>query len=201
MGCKKQKHKDYFDFGYEHDFYDDKHDKKDKEHHHTDYYKPSFGKHYENCVEDVLEGILKAQKKAKKDSHCKTSCQQSIDDLLEEDKKPKKDTIPFFLYCDCKPFKGSGVAKYHCHSKHEKLKCVETFVFKIKDLDKDCALLELLIFKEDFKHASKDGKIHSPCDQIDHNSLDDLMGTGICITVDLSCFCAISCLPAVKLGY
>lgn len=173
--------------------YDDYQEK----HQHHPYYK-----HYENCVEDVLEGILEAQKKVKETDHCKSSCQQSINDLLHEDKKPKKDTIPFILYCDCKPFKGSGVTKYHCPSKHHRLKCVETYVFKIKDLDKECAVLELLIFKDDHKqHASKDGKIVSPCDQIDHKRVEDLIGTGICINVDLSCFCAISCLPAVKLRH
>ncbi len=190
MGCSK--HKDYFDHEYD---YREKHDDD-----HKDYYKPPHGKHYKNCVEDVLEGILEAQKKVKKDDCCKTSCQHSIDDLLHEEKKSKKDTIPFILYCDCKPFKGSGVTKYRCHSKHSKFKCVETFVFKVKDLDKKCAVLELLTFKGDHKNASKEKDFYSPCDQIDHKCVEDLMGTGICINVDLSCFCAITCLPAVKLG-
>jgi len=188
MGCGKQKR--YFDYDYNSGRDD-----------HKDYYKPHYGKYYENCVEDVLEGILKAQKKVKKNDCCKSSCQHSINDLLHEEKKPKKDTIPFILYCDCKPFKGSGVTKYRCHSKHSKFKCVETFLFKVKELDKDCAVLELLTFKDDHKHQCKDKKMHSPCDQIDHQKVEDLMSTGICITVDLSCFCAISCLPAVKLDY
>ncbi|QHE52626.1 CotY/CotZ family spore coat protein [Pontibacillus sp. HMF3514] len=191
MGCSKRK--GYMDHDY--DYYERDDDKKGDK----DYYKPPYGKHYENCVEDVLEGILEAQKKVKKDDCCKTSCQHSINDLLHEEKKSKKDTIPFILYCDCKPFKGSGVTKYRCHSKHSKLKCVETFVFKVKELDKKCAVLELLTFKDEQKNASKEKRLCSPCDQIDHKRVDDLIGTGICITVDLSCFCAISCLPAVRL--
>ena len=163
----------------------------------------SRSKHYDDCVGEVLEAILEAQKKVKKDQGCDTSCKKSIEDLLCE--KKKKNTIPFILYCGCDPFKGSGVTTYHCHSKKKKtFKCIETFVFKIIDLDHKCATLELLTFKSE--HHKGDSHPHdskcalsSPCKQIDHKSVDDLMETGICITVDLSCFCAITCLPAVHL--
>ncbi|WP_060673299.1 CotY/CotZ family spore coat protein [Rossellomorea vietnamensis] len=177
---------------------------------HEDYQKhkcpDSRSRHYEHCVEDVLEAILEAQKKAKKDHGCDTSCKKSIEDLLCEKKKHKKNTIPFILYCGCEPFKGTGVTTYHCHSKKKKaFKCIETYVFKIIDLDYKCATLELLTFKSDHKgddsHHHHDNKcaLSSPCKQIDHKSVEDLMDTGICITVDLSCFCAITCLPAVHL--
>jgi len=192
------KRKDHFDLDNEVDFDEKDYDTHSNDKHDTAYFKPPNSKHYDNCVEDVLEGILKAQRKVKKDD-CKTSCQHPIDDLLREDKKPKKDTIPFILYCKCKPFKGSGVTKYHCHSKHSKFKCIETFVFKVKDIKRDCAVLELLAFKEDCKKSSDDKGFYTPCEQIDHKYVDDLMGTGICITVDLNCFCAITCLPALKL--
>ena len=180
-----------------------------KSYYDKDYDKKSFkdchksNKHYENCVEEVLEAILEAQKKVKEDHDCcKTSCKESIDELLHEKKPPKKNTIPFILYCGCEPFKGTGVTTYSCHSKKKRFKCVESFIFKIKDLEKGCAVLELLTFKTDHKHSDSDGKheckdLHSVCSQIDHKCVSDLVETGICITVDLSCFCAISCLPAV----
>ncbi len=166
----------------------------------------SHSKHYDNCVEDVLEAILDAQKKVNKDHDCDSSCKKSIEDLLCDKKKPKKNTIPFILYCGCSPFKGSGVTTYHCHSqKSNTFKCIETFVFKIKDINHKCATLELLTFKSDHqksdyhpKHESKCVS-SSPCKQIDGKCVKDLMKTGICITVDLSCFCAITCLPAVHL--
>lgn len=160
-------------------------------------------KHFDNCVEDVLAAILKAQRKVKNEHECKTSCKQSIDDLLgEKKKKPKKNTIPFILYCNCKPFKGTGVSTYSCHhSKNKKFKCVETYVFKIKDLKGSCAVLELLTFKSHSKHSDKqsNSNVSSPCQQIDHKCVNDLMATGICINVDLSCFCAVTCLDAVYL--
>ncbi|MBH0231493.1 CotY/CotZ family spore coat protein [Halobacillus yeomjeoni] len=154
-------------------------------------------KHYKNCVEDVLEAILYAQEEAEQHNDCHTSCKRSIEELLGEKKKVKKNTVPVLLYCGCNPYKGTGVTTYTCHSKKTKFKCVNTYIFKVKDLDKKCAVLELLVFKSDLK-SEKCSK-RSACDQVDHKSLDDLVGTGICINVDLSCFCAVTCLPAVYL--
>lgn len=162
-------------------------------------------KHYKNCVEDVLEAILYAQEEAEKHNHCHTSCKQSIEELLGEKKKIKKNTIPVILYCGCHPYKGTGVTTYTCHSKKTKFKCIDTFIFKVKDIDKECAVLELLVFKSDLKsNKDRDGKCQSndkqsACSQIDHQDMSDLVGTGICINVDLSCFCAITCMPALYL--
>ncbi|WP_035532238.1 CotY/CotZ family spore coat protein [Halobacillus kuroshimensis] len=152
-------------------------------------------KHYKNCVEDVLEAIVYAQDRVEDDS-CHTSCQQSIDSLLG-DHKVKKNTVPVILYCGCDPFKGTGVTTYSCHAKKETFKCVHTYLFKVKDVHDGCAVLELLVFKSDWKDDSK--QKHSACSQIDGKAVRDLAGTGICITVDLSCFCAVTCLPAVRL--
>ncbi|WP_433744453.1 CotY/CotZ family spore coat protein [Falsibacillus pallidus] len=166
-------------------------DEKSKEHHHDHNKK-------EGCVEEVLEAILKAQNKVKKLSECKNSCKESINDLLEEHKKPKKNTIPFILYCGCEPFKGTGVTTIHGPHKKKKFACITSFIFKIKDLDNNCATLELLAVKPD--KSSKDGqKFCSPCGQLDCADVVDLVKTGICINVDLSCFCGITCLPAVWL--
>jgi CotY/CotZ family spore coat protein len=159
--------------------------------------------HHEGCVGDVLEAILHAQEKAKKQDDCHHSCKESISDLLEEKKRPKKNTIPFLLFRgDCEPFKASGVkvVKNH-HTKKKKFAYISSFIFKIKDLNDGCAVLELLTFKPDRSCNSDHKEIQknpcSPCCQIDHKDVDDLIGTGICITVDLACFCAISCLPAI----
>ncbi|WP_226584254.1 CotY/CotZ family spore coat protein [Halobacillus litoralis] len=186
-----------YDYDYESSNYDWSSDRKDKC---CGGKKNRKAKHYKNCVKDVLEAILYAQNKAE-DGCCKSSCKQSIDDLLGE-KKVCKNTIPFLLYCGCDPFKGTGVTTYSCHPKKEKLKCIHTHVFKIKELEKDCAVLELLFFKSDLKDAGKRKHGYSKndaCSQVDDKDLDDLVGTGICMTVDLSCFCGITCLPAVRL--
>lgn len=154
-------------------------------------------KHGRFCVEDILRGILNAQKKAEKEmKHKCSSCKNAIEDLLEERKKYKHNTIPFILYCGCKPFKGVGVATYHAGHKDKKFICVESFIFRINDLKGDCAQLELLVFKPSKCH---DKKFCSPCGQINHRYVKDLVRTGICINVDLSCFCGVTYLPAVRL--
>ena len=155
------------------------------------------GKNKGACVEEVLEAILKAQRKVEKEHEKKcSSCDESFEELLEEPKKFNKNTIPFILYCGCEPFKAEGVAACPVGLKDKKFVCITTFVSKIRELKGNCAELELLTFKP---KRDRCGKIHSPCDQINHQYVDDLMKTGICITVDLSCFCAISTLPAVRL--
>ncbi|WP_368086652.1 CotY/CotZ family spore coat protein [Bacillus sp. cl95] len=149
--------------------------------------------------------MLHAQKKVKKEKECDTSCKESIQQLLGESKKPKKNTIPFILYCgDCEPFKATGVTTYSSYSKKEKFACITSFIFRIKAIENNCAVLELLKIKSEKEHSSdskncKSKDVCSPCCQIDGKDVDDLEKTGICITVDLSCFCAITCLPAVCL--
>ncbi|MBY6053348.1 CotY/CotZ family spore coat protein [Cytobacillus firmus] len=158
----------------------------------------------EHCVEEVLKAIDKAQKRAGSKDECRNSCRESIDDLLNGQKKPKKNTIPFLLYCEsCEPFKATGVTVFSHHSKEKKFACITSFIFRIKEFDGKCAVLELLTFKQckkskdPFKSHTKDHC--SPCSQIDSESVENLFPTGICINVDLSCFCAVTCLPAVRL--
>lgn len=185
--CYKHKHKDH------HSDWDwhDKHEK-DSCMGHT--------KKQDICVKEILEAILEAQRKAEKVDDCKISCKESIKELLGECKKPKKNTIPFILYCgDCEPFKATGVTTFTSPSKCKKFACITSFIFRIKDIDHKCAVLELLAFKPEKKKENHCEELCSPCCQIDCENVDDLMRTGICITVDLSCFCAITCLPAVCL--
>jgi hypothetical protein len=182
---------DYWDY-HDDKKHDHKHDRKCSDHH--------FDKKGKHCVAEVLEAIHEAQKKVKKEDGCKTSCEKSIKELLGDCKKPKKNTIPFILYCGCEPFKATGATTFKDHhSKEKKIACITSFIFRINDFDGKCASLELLTFKP--KKCSKDFKKKhcSPCGQIDCENIDDLVKTGICITVDLSCFCAITCLPAVRL--
>jgi spore coat protein Z len=168
-------------------------DKKDKKDHH----KPPT--HHKTCVREVLAAINKAQKKAKHEESCKTSCGESIKELMGESKKPKKNSIPFIVYTEeGVPFKATGVTTLS-HGKVKKFACIDSFIFRIKDLDGKCAVLELLTFKPKCSKDPFKKSICSPCGQIDCENVKDLIKTGICINVDLSCFCAVTCLPAVRL--
>ena len=192
------KHHDYCDYE---DYEDDCHCSSKKCDDHKDHPKKKHG----NCVKEVLEAILEAQKKVKKGEECKNSCKESIKELLGEEKKPKKNTIPFLLYCgDCEPFKATGVTTVCHQSKEKKFACITSFIFRIKDFDGKCAVLELLTFKpskytKDTFQKNISKSTCSPCSQIDCENVKDLISTGICINVDLSCFCAVTCLPAVRL--
>jgi spore coat protein Z len=148
------------------------------------------GKGYDtgSCVADILREIVDAQKDIQ-EFCCDTGCEQSISDLLgESDNRKGLDTVPVILYCkDCKPFKGFGADK-----KHGKIgKILSSFIFRVKSIDKDnCAVLELLL---------SDGETcgyNDMKDPTDQNT-KDLEATGICITVDVDCFCHITCLPAI----
>lgn len=136
-----------------------------------------------NCVCDVLRGIADAQQDVLAD--CTTSCEQSINDLMGDSGGNGFDTVPVLLYCkgNCKPFKGYGAPK------GEIADVVGSFYFRVKSVDEDCcAVLELLRDDDD-----DDDDPDSPVCQC----TGDLETTGICITVDLDCFCHVTCLPAI----
>ena len=143
-----------------------------------------------HCVIDVISEIVKAQKDVV-DNTCSTSCEQSINDLLgETDNGSGLDTVPVILYNkDGKPFKGFGADRKY----EDKIgPIVASFIFRPKRIDKDgCAVLELLIAHD---QPCGYGDLKDPTDQKTKN----LKATGICITVDLHCFCHITCLPAIS---
>lgn len=150
------------------------------------------GKNFDsgNCVVDILKDIVDAQNDIVENC-CDTSCDQSISDLLgETDPGSGLDTVPIILYCKdgCKPFKGFGALKKGRNSIGP---IRASFIFRVKKIDKDhCAVLELLL-----KDGEKTGceELKCPTDQ----DADRLRATGICLTVDLDCFCHVTCLPAI----
>ncbi|WP_374724141.1 CotY/CotZ family spore coat protein [Calidifontibacillus erzurumensis] len=176
-----------------------------------------------NCVCDVVRAIADAQNEVE-ENVCDVSCERSIESLLDPAAANDLNTVPFILYGkDLNPFKGFGIDfKRTKHNLHDpEFECIESYIFRVKTVDDDCcAVLELLAFADDGgrgdsgrgdsgrgdsgrSESGRGGHRHrdddSPCDQIDQQKLENLVATGICITVDLSCFCAITCLPAVSL--
>ncbi|MBM7554005.1 CotY/CotZ family spore coat protein [Thalassobacillus pellis] len=145
----------------------------------------SCGKHFDtgNCVSDILNEIVAAQNDVL--SECSSSCEQSINDLLGESNGAGRDTVPVLLYCKgtCKPFKGFGAPRGAVGD------VVGSFYFRVKEVDDDnCATLELLRDPNDNED--------NPDDPVEQKT-GRLRATGICITVDLNCFCHITCLPAI----
>lgn len=146
----------------------------------------SCGKKFDtgNCVADILREIADAQ--ADLDAVCPAGCEQSIADLLGETAPGNDlDTVPVILYCkDCKPFEGFGAPVNDIGN------VFGTFYFRVQSVDDDnCAVLELL---RDPDCPKKDPR--SPVEQ----KTNQLLATDVCITVNLDCFCHITCLPAIR---
>jgi Spore coat protein Z len=145
-----------------------------------------------SCVCDILRDIVDAQNDVI-ENVCQTSCEQSINDLLGETEPGSGlDTVPVILYCagDCKPFKGFGARRGNTLGTIGDLQA--SFIFRVKNVTEDCcAVLELL---RDPNDPCDCDHLKDPCDQETGN----LQNTGICITVDLNCFCHVTCLPAIS---
>lgn len=181
----------------------------------------------DHCVTDVVRGIVRAQRRAHDamEDTCFTSCDRSIDDLIspfeENRRRLRHDTIPFILFCKdgCKPFIGSGIIRERRRrSDRHTFKCIESPIFRAKsfvDGDENCVRLELLKPIEDDrdhergehgKHEERGGSHHdrkdhcdrkTVCDFFPDRDIEDFRATGICITVDLRCFCGITCLDPI----
>ncbi len=145
------------------------------------------GHHTGNCVCDILKEIAGVQDQIVND--CETGCEQSINDLLgTHDAGPGLDTVPVMLYCSstCEPFKGFGAYP------RDKSKKVSSFYFRVKKVSEDCcAVLELLVDRSELAAGADQA---CPFTQKTGN----LRATGVCITVDLKCFCHVTCLPAIN---
>jgi len=167
------------------------------------------------CVTDVVRNIVKAQHRAveAEEDTCLTSCDRSIMDLLDDFEPNRRrlrfNTIPFMLYCSetCKPFVGTGFIR-----RGGKFTCLESPVFRVKNFvrgSNHCALLEILTpvhgehdgdaGEGDFCEGEDSGCCAScVCKPYKQGRVENFRATGICITVDLRCFCGITCLDPIN---
>ena len=151
---------------------------------------------------ETVKRILERQKKTRgcccEGDKCKTSC---VRKGLGPIDTSGPNTIPFILYCGCDPYKVEGVTTcFDPQCGKEKFLCFTTFIFRVKKIKDDCAVLELLKFKNHKCGSSKEhGHVCTPCCQLHCENVEDLMPTGVCINTDLSCFCTIQCLPAIRI--
>src|SRR5699024_255660 len=109
---------------------------------------------------------------------------------------------PITLICQstCKAFVGFGI-----FSLRDTYECLKTPVFRvskvIEETDHQCyVVLELLQptykFDHPFIHDRKD-----LCHFFPKKRTKGFIRTGICITVNINCFCGIECLPAIKVHH
>ena len=163
-----------------------------------------MNQNFEECVCDIVQSIVAAQDAVADNNNCCTSsCEQSIEQLLspQATTPTANTTIPFILYCkDCEPFIGSGVFQDELgNSGNTFFGCVETPIFRAKSFleGSDCCVrLELLL------PVTQGGSAPGPanrdvCSYFPGNSIRNFQATGICLTVDLNCFCGITCLAPI----
>lgn len=150
------------------------------------------------CVRNKVREIIEAQDQVENESNggCTTSCDRSIQDLLapSTNNRPRATTIPFTLTCKgtCTAFFGVGIT--------DDFNAVQSPVFranKFVDDSESCVQLELLV------PVTAGGVPIIEGDTVPSyfaNDITHLEETGLCITVDLDCFCAITCLAPTTPG-
>ncbi len=152
----------------------------------------SCGSDYEtqNCITDTLLAIVEAQDKVEPCKEEETGCDRAIQELKGGHKKSDYNTIPIILQLKStgKPFEGQSGVREKSHTSKFKIIC--SSIFRVVDVDPEtnCATLELLS-----NHGKDDNK--SLCNE----DIKGLSGTDAFITVDLSFFVSVSCLPPVML--
>lgn len=160
-----------------------------------------------NCICDEVKKIYKAQNQVsgKSPHYHKEDSIQKLFSHQSKEKKTAHTTIPFILYTasSSEPFIGSGVVKWHHENKKKsKFECIESPIFRVKHISKKddcCAILEILIPVTESRTVPNQpttaGKV---CRffPIDH-PVTDFIATGVCLTVDLDKFIAISCLDPI----
>ncbi|MEH7887068.1 MAG: CotY/CotZ family spore coat protein [Mesobacillus sp.] len=151
----------------------------------------------DSCVCEVLRAVADAQDEVDVDNDCDVSCHRSIRELLAGAQSPTNglDTIPLILYCgDCMPFEGFGARIRPNGGGPQRLDCFRSFFFRVTSVDDNCcAKIELLVTRGDEGQGFSD-----PCAQIQTGGArNEFFRTGICLTVDLDCFCAVTCLDPV----
>ena len=161
----------------------------------------------DHCVCDIIKNIVDAQDKIGKNG-CFSGCDKSIHQLQKSgnNTRPVHTTIPFILYCGetCEPFIGSGIFTIPkgSHGK-ESFGCVESPIFRAKSFVKGsncCVRLELLVPIPDGCKTSA-----APADTVStvcpffptDEPITDFQASGICLTVNLENFSAITCLDPI----
>ena len=157
----------------------------------------SCGSDYEtqNCITDTLLAIVEAQDKVEPCKEEETGCDRAIQELKGGHKKSDYNTIPIILQLKCsgKPFLGQSGTREKSHS--SKISIVCSSIFRVVDVDPEnhCASLELL------DNQSKPGSDSTSSFDLCDKTIKELTSTDAFITVDLSSFASVSCLPPVML--
>lgn len=156
-----------------------------------------------NCVCDTLLAIVEAQDKISPTTdECTFGCSRAIQELVGGVNTTGADSIPVILICKgtCSPFQATGVRRSTSTTAPFDVVC--GCVFRVIDVDPEtcCATLEILgIVPEgqttpvfDLCEGKKKNNGFGCVKNLENAKA--LARSGVCITVDLNCFCGVSCI-------
>lgn len=154
-----------------------------------------------NCVCDTLLAIVEAQDRVNPTNDCAFGCSRAIQELVGGVVSGNFNTIPVMLICKntCAPFVGAGVRRGTGTPPPIIYETIVGIVFRVIDVDPEtcCASLEILdIVNAAGNPVVSPTNVQNPgafLDALDAPN-NRLRATGVCITVDLNCFCGVSCL-------
>ncbi|MDF1507470.1 CotY/CotZ family spore coat protein [Robertmurraya sp. DFI.2.37] len=145
-----------------------------------------------NCVCEVVRAIKDIQDAAEDVCECPSNCfQEPLGSLIKPGKRQRVDTRVFVL-------KTADGSPFHAFFRHDECACVSIF-FRVEEIfDNCCATLRVI---KPVQNGEAVDLTHGSC--IDLSKICQVEGfrsTNDCITVDLSCFCAIQCVADVDLN-
>lgn len=160
-----------------------------------------------NCISNVISKIIDAQDKVNKNKW-NSGCEKSYMELLSQSNYNRNlnNTIPFFLTSkDNKPYIASGIIKTPIkdYPNESYFKCIETPILravKFNDNKHNGVVVELLrpVNANGIPIADHGEEL---CDffqeQTPYKTIQ-FRSTGICTTIDLDCFCGITCLNPIR---
>lgn len=156
-----------------------------------------------NCVCDTLLAIVEAQDRV--DPSCTSSCNRAIQELVGGVSPVNGNTIPVILSCKstCQPYVGVGAIRVGTGPvlaapvtpPTSGFYFITSGVFRVVEVDPEtcCATLELL------DGSVVSGAASNPFAVLATNMENPLVSSGACITVDLNCFCSVTCLSPIHL--
>lgn len=154
-----------------------------------------YGNNQNGCICEVVRAIKDLQDNANDDCDCGSNCfSEPLGSISAKGKKNTPNTRVFVLKTsDGKPF--------HAFFKGNEFACTSIF-FRVEDIfDNCCAVLRVL---EPVNRGPGHDKTvnlmkHDCVDLTEVCKVDYFRSTDDCITVDLSCFCAIQCIADVDI--
>ena len=190
----------------------------------------NFNHHNKNCVCEVVRAIKDIQENAEEECQCPSNCFLEPLGAISPAAKGRPmrpdtrvivlstaDGTPFHAFFTNNRRMGMGMGRDGRDGKDKDQSCVSIF-FRVEDVfDNCCAVLRVLEPVKMEGRGDKDQQGQNQNQQmqrfkpvnlvkdccIDLNAVCDVdffRSTGDCITVDLSCFCAVQCIADVDLN-